>query len=190
MIAGLLAVGLEALLERGFEVAGEGTFLEGLLEIGQGGLDDLAADEGGGGGEAAVEIDGGDHGFEGVGEDGGLAAAAVAILTAAEAKEAAELEAACDAGEVIAADDGGAEAGEVAFLGGGELAQEGLGGGEAEDGITEEFELLVVDEAGGGRGFFGRNGLAVRGGLLGHVLSNSFGFGGTNAALVLKHVDA
>ena len=54
------------------------------MEIGQGGVDDLLLDEAAGGGEAAVEVEGGDDGFEGVGEEGGLAAATALLFAAAE----------------------------------------------------------------------------------------------------------
>src|ERR1700761_7794037 len=47
------------------------------------------------------------------------------------------------------ADQGGAEAGELAFAGAGEAAEESFGYGEAEDGVADELQLLVV---GGGVG--------------------------------------
>jgi hypothetical protein len=79
--------GLEALLKGGFVVAdgsAEGVAgLQGEVEIGEGGVDDVLFDEGAGGGKATIEIDGGDESFEGVGEDGGLFAATALLFAAA-----------------------------------------------------------------------------------------------------------
>ncbi len=119
------------------------------MEIGQGGLDDVFFDEGAGGVEAAVEVEGGDDGFEGVGEQGGLSAASALLFAAAEAQERAEVDAGGDFAEMAAADEGGAEAGEFALARGREAAEEGFGDGEAEDSVADELKLLVV---GGGVG--------------------------------------
>ena len=82
------AGGLQMLLQRGFVVAdGSAEGVAGLqrkVEIGQGGLDDLLFDEGAGGVESAVEIERGDDGFEGVGEQRRLFPAAALLFSAAE----------------------------------------------------------------------------------------------------------
>ena len=44
-----------------------------------------------------------------------------------------------DVAEVTAADEGGAETGELALAGVGEAMEEGFGGEEAEDGVADEF---------------------------------------------------
>jgi hypothetical protein len=49
----------------------------------EGGLDDVFFDEGAGGGEASIEIEGGDDGFECVGEQGGLSAASALFFSTA-----------------------------------------------------------------------------------------------------------
>jgi len=92
--------------------------IQGEVKIGEGGLDDVPFDEGAGGVEAAIEIKGGDDGFEGVGEEGGLAAATALFLAATETEERAEIDAGGDLAEVAAADEGGAKAGQFALTGG------------------------------------------------------------------------
>ena len=91
------ADGLEVLLEGGFVVADRSAErvagFEGGVEIGQSGFDDLFFDEAAGGGESTVEVEGGDDGFEGVGQDGGLAAATALFLAAAEEDVVAEADA-------------------------------------------------------------------------------------------------
>jgi hypothetical protein len=142
------ADGLKVLLEGRLVVADgsrEGVSgAKGGAEVGQGGLDDLFFDEGAGGGETSVEIEGGDDGLEGIGEEGGLAAAAAGVLSAAEAQEGAEADAGGDRGEVTAADERGAETGELTFAGVGEAEEESFGDEEPEDGVADELELLVV----------------------------------------------
>jgi hypothetical protein len=145
------------LLEGGFVVAdgsAEGVAaVECGVEIGEGGLDDLSIDEAARGGESAVEVEGGDDGFEGVGEDSGLAAASAVLFATAEEDVIAEADAKGDVAEVTAADDGGAEAGELALSGVGEALEQGFGGEEAEDGVADEFKLFVVGAGvGGGAG--------------------------------------
>ncbi len=147
------AGGLEMLLQGGFVVAdgsaeGAGA-LQGEVKVGQGGLDDVFFDEGACGGEAAVEIEGGDDRFEGVGEESGLFAASALLFAPAEEEERTEVDAGGDLAEVAAADERGAEAGELALARGWEAAEEGLGDGETEDSVSDELELLVV---GGGVG--------------------------------------
>ena len=122
------AGGLEMLLQRGFVIAdgsAEGVAaLHGEVKIRQGGLDDVLFDEGAGGVETAIEVEGCDDGFEGVGEECGLAAAAALFFAATEAEERAEVDASGDLAEVAAADEGGAEAGQFAFARGGEAMEE------------------------------------------------------------------
>ena len=60
---------------------------------------------------------------------------------------------------MAAADEGGTEAGELALAGAGEALEEGFGGEEAEDGVADELQLLVI---GGGAG----ERLVVAGGLV------------------------
>jgi hypothetical protein len=140
--------GLEVFLEGGLVVAdgsAEGIVgVQGGLEIRERGLDDLFFYEAACGGEAAVEVEGGDDGFEGVGEDGGFAAASAVLLTTAEADVVAEADAEGDVAEVTAADDGSAEAGEFTLTRVREALEEGFGGEEAEDGVADKLELLVV----------------------------------------------
>ena len=77
--------------------SGEGVFgVEGGLEAGERRVDDVAADEGAGRFETAIEIEGGDDGFECIGEDGGLLTATAEVFAAAEAKEGAEADVRCD----------------------------------------------------------------------------------------------
>ena len=73
--------------------------MHGEVEVGQGGLDDVFFDEGARGSEAAVEIEGGDDSFEGVGQERGFFAASALLFTAAEEEERAEVDAFCDLAE-------------------------------------------------------------------------------------------
>jgi hypothetical protein len=147
------ANGLEMLLESGFVVADgsaeRAAGVEGVVEFGQCGFDDLFFDEATGGGESTVEVEGGDDGLECVGEDGGLAAATALLFSAAEEDVVAETDAEGDVPQVAAADEGGSEAGEFTLTGGGEALEEGFGGEEAKDGVADELQLLVI---GGGAG--------------------------------------
>jgi hypothetical protein len=142
------AGGLEVLLEGGFVVADGsaegGAGFESEVEAGQRGLDDVLVDEGAGGVEAAIEIERGDDGFEGVGEERGFTAASALLFSAAEKKKRAELDAGGDLAEMAAADQGGAETGELAFAGVGETEEKGFGDGQTENGVAYELKLLVV----------------------------------------------
>jgi hypothetical protein len=136
------------LLEGGFVVANgaaEGfAALESEMEVGESGLDDVFFDEGPGGVEASVEIEGGDDGFESVRQERGFFAAAGLFFATPEAQEGAEIDAGGYLAEMTAADERGAEAGEFALAGGWEAAEESFGDGEAEDSVSDELELLVV----------------------------------------------
>jgi hypothetical protein len=135
--------GLEVFLEGGFVVAygsAEGVAaVEGGVKIGQGGFNDLLLDKAAGGGEATVQVEGGDDGFEGVGEHGWFAAATALLFAAAEEDVVAEADAEGDAAEMTAADEGGTEAGELALAGARESFEEGFGGEEAKDSVADEF---------------------------------------------------
>ena len=61
--------------------------VEGEVEVWKSRLDDVLFDEGAGGVEASVEIEGGDDGFDSVGEEGGLFAASGLLFAATEAQE-------------------------------------------------------------------------------------------------------
>jgi hypothetical protein len=146
------------LLEGGFVVAdgsAEGVAgLQGEVEVLHGGGGDVLFDEGAGGIEATVEIESGDDGFESVGEDRGFFAAAALLFSAAEEEMGAEVDAGGDVCQVAAADEGGAETGEFALAGVWEAAEESFGDGEAEDGVSDKLELLVVGgRVGEGLGF-------------------------------------
>jgi hypothetical protein len=123
--------GLEVFLEGGLVIAngsGEGvTGAEGAVQIGKRGLDDVVFDEGSGGVESAVEVEGGDDGFDGVGEESWLVAASALLFAAAEAKECPKADALADVSEVPAADEGGAEAGQLSLAGAGEAAIKAFG---------------------------------------------------------------
>jgi hypothetical protein len=72
-------------------------------------------DERAGGVEAAIEVEGGDDGFEGVGEQGGFVAAAALFFATAETEVGAQIDAGGDLAEMTAADEGGAKAGQLAL---------------------------------------------------------------------------
>jgi hypothetical protein len=80
--------GLKVLLQGGLVVAdgsAEGIAgAESSLEVGEGGHDDMALDEGAGDLESTVEVEGGYDGFEGVGEQGGFLAASALLFSPAE----------------------------------------------------------------------------------------------------------
>jgi hypothetical protein len=112
--------------------------------MGKRGFDDVFLDESTGCVEASVEVEGGDNGFESVGEESGLSAAAALFLTAAEAEERAEFDAVGYFAEMAAADQRGSETGEFAFARGWETMKEGFGNDKAENGVADKLKLLVI----------------------------------------------
>jgi hypothetical protein len=114
------------------------------MKIGDRWLYDVPFDKGAGGVETAVEVECGDDGFKCVGEECRLSAAAALLFTAAEAEERAEIDAGGDFAKMAAADEGGAEARELALARTGETTEERFGDGEAEDGVADELKLFVV----------------------------------------------
>ena len=97
--------------------------------------------------EAAAEVDGADHGLDGVGEDRGLVAAAGGLLAAAELDVLAEADAAADLGQRAGVDDRGAQLGQPALGEVGVGAVERLGDDDAEHGVAEELQPLVGRQA-------------------------------------------
>ena len=100
-------------------------------------------DEGAGGVDAAVEINGSDNGFHHVGKDGGALTSAGGAFAATEKEVVGEGQGDCLPMQSFFADDGGADAGEVAFGKLGEGAVEVVGADVAENGIAEEFQTFV-----------------------------------------------
>jgi hypothetical protein len=126
--------------------------------MGQRGLNDMPFDEGAGSVEAAVQVEGGDDSFEGVGEQRRLSAAACSFFAAAKTKERAEIDASRYFAKMAPADEGGAEPCEFALARVWEAAEESFGDDEAKDGVADELELLVVVGGVGERIRFGFGG--------------------------------
>jgi hypothetical protein len=104
----------------------------------------VALDKGAGHLESTVEVEGGDDGFEGVGEQGRLLAASALLFSPAKAEHGSQTDVLGDGPKVAAADERGAEAGELAFASVGEAAVEALSDRQAEDSIADELKLFVV----------------------------------------------
>ena len=110
------APGLQHLLQRGFVIAHAVAALQSFVEALRCGIDNGALHEGAGDVDSGIEIERGEHGLKAVGEQHGLVAAAVALLAAAEAEVVAEMQRLRHIAEMPAADQRGAQPGEVAFL--------------------------------------------------------------------------
>jgi len=147
------SVGLEVLLQGGFVIAdgaAEGVAaLQGKVEIGKSRFNDVFFDEGAGGIESAVEVEGGDDSFQGVGEKSWLSAAPTLLFAAAKKEQRAEVDSRGYLTKVASADERRAETGQFALAGSWEAAKERFGDDEAKDRVPHELELLVV---GGGIG--------------------------------------
>jgi hypothetical protein len=105
----------------------------------------LAQDESAGGVEAAIEVNRAGQGFEGVGERGGALAPAAGLFAPAHHDELADFEGGGAVAEGGARHNACAEFRQLALAEIREHAEEVLGDGELDDGVTEEFEPLVVE---------------------------------------------
>ena len=95
-----------------------------------------------------VEVDGGDERLHGVGEDRGLLPAAGGLLSLAHPQIGPKVEGAGHRGELLAADRRRPDLGELAFRIAGVGGEQELGDGQAQDGVAQELEALVVAHAG------------------------------------------
>ena len=112
-------------------------------------LPQLAPDELRRGLEPGVEIDGRDDRLAGVGEQRRLATPAGLLLAAAEQQVLAETERLAQARQPPGRDQRGADLRLRAFVQVGILAVERFGDDQADDGVAEELERLVVGDAAG-----------------------------------------
>src|SRR5829696_5122880 len=130
------------LLERGLVVEGgpaAGRLHHPVLE--------QPAHQGGGPGQALVQVDGPEHGLEGVGQDGGLVPAARQLLAPAQADGVADAELAGHLGEHVHVHRGRPQLGQVALGQVREGAVDDVGDDQAEDGVAEELQALVGGQA-------------------------------------------
>lgn len=91
---------------------------------------------------AAIQVDGADHGFHGIGEDGGLAGTAGAHFFRAEQDVLAQLDGIGFEGEIGLGDYLGLQLGELAFLFVRMLGKELFAHDETQDGISQKFHAL------------------------------------------------
>ncbi len=94
--------------------------------------------------QAAIEIEGGEQGFDRVGEQGGLAAASGFFLSPAKPEVAPQMQLVGAVQEMIGIDEMGAKLGKLTLLIGREALKKLLAGDQLQDGVAEEFELLIV----------------------------------------------
>src|SRR5215208_4558176 len=105
------------------------------------------AHQGGRPGEALVEVDGPEHGLEGVGQDRGLVPAAGQLLAPAQPHGVADAQLAGHLGEHVHVDRGRPQLGQLALGQVGEGAVDDVGDDQAEHGVAEELEPLVGGQA-------------------------------------------
>ena len=96
-----------------------------------------------GGIQAAVEVDGADHGLHGVGQDRDLGASARGVLALAQAQVVGDAQLPGDLGEHVGVDDRCPDLGEHAVGQFGVVAEGVLGHDEAEHGVSQVLEPLV-----------------------------------------------
>src|SRR5215218_4559853 len=97
--------------------------------------------------QALVQVDGPEHGLEGVGQDRGLVAAARQLLTPAQAHGLADAELAGHLGEHVHVHRGRPQLGQLALGQVGEGPVDDVGHDQAEDGVAQELQALVGGQA-------------------------------------------
>src|SRR5215211_601759 len=97
--------------------------------------------------QALVQVDGPEHGLEGVGQDRGLVAAARQLLAPAQTDGLADAELAGHLGEHVHVHRGRPQLGQLALGQVREGAVDDVGHDQAEDGVTQELEALVGGQA-------------------------------------------
>ena len=132
--------GLEAFLEIALGIGLDEAISE-LVELSAEHADDKLR----GGIQPGIDVNGPDDGFERIGERGIPLAAAAGLLATAHDEVRAEADLTGEAGERFGAHQMGAGLREAAFIGIGQPGEKLMAEGELEDGITEEFEALVVE---------------------------------------------
>ena len=132
--------GLEAFLEIALGIGLDEAIAE-LVELSAEDADDKLR----GGIQPGIDVNGPDDGFERIGERGVPLAAAAGLLATAHDEVRTEADLTGEAGERFGAHQMGAGLREAAFIGLGQPGEKLMAEGELEDGITEEFEALVVD---------------------------------------------
>ena len=108
--------GLQHLLQCGFVVAHAVAALQVLVEALRGGFDNGAVHKGAGGVDSGIQIERRDMASKLLASRTVLRAAAVAFLAAAQAEVVAQMQRLCHIAEMPAADQRGAQPGEIAFL--------------------------------------------------------------------------
>src|ERR1700761_1268544 len=144
--------GLQQLLQGGLVIAKGRAGGEFAGQVG-GGAEDVALGKTADGGEimAGVEVDGGNDGFHGIGQECSLAAAAGALFTAAEAQMLAKSNLLSNLCHVTAADELGTHASQLTLLPAGVPFEEGFCHDQTKNGVSQELQAFVV----GAFAFFG-----------------------------------
>jgi hypothetical protein len=137
------ACSLKMLLQGGFVVADgsrEGVAcLQGDVQLRDRRLDDVLFNEVAGGGKSSIEVECGDDGFDGVGEQCGFFSAAALLFTSSEAQEISNADAGGNTAKMTTTDERGAEASEFAFARVWKSAKERFGNNKPEDCVADEL---------------------------------------------------
>ena len=138
------SAGPQQLLQSGFVVGYEEHLAAGVGEPIELRLQNMGENKGARREESAIEIQGGEDGFDGVSQQGGFAAASGLLLAASKPEIAAELQLLGAVHQVIGIDQMSAELGKFTFLIGRKALEQFLAGDQLQDGIAEKLQLLVV----------------------------------------------
>jgi hypothetical protein len=140
----LIGLSLHKFLERGFIISA--AFFDQFFPFR---VQEHTMDEVGSGVDTAIEVNGGEDGFRGVGEDRGTGSAAAGLLSPAQFETPAQFKFDGDLVKALFTDEGRADSGQIAFREVGVSGKEVFGGNEAQDGITKELKALVAGKVRG-----------------------------------------